>query len=272
MQVRVTSALVGGVTRFGPLASLVARVRKWPVFRQAVNLAAGYNRVFPDLAAARAFADRYTEPGHESAENQDDLRVYLARARPGDYPVMLHLGRLLLGGLRVFDLGGSLGNLFYLYDRYLDFPASLCWTVHDLPGPMERGREFARQKGESRVRFTADAGDASGQDVLLVSGALHYFDFALADYLGGLARRPRHVFLNRTPLVDAPTAATVQYTPGVAMVACRLLNRGELVTGLERLGYRLVDAWRVPELSIKLPYDPEYWVREYSGVYFRAEW
>jgi putative methyltransferase (TIGR04325 family) len=55
------------------------------------------------------------------------------------------------------------------------------------------------------------------------------------------------------------------------MVACRLLNRAELVTGMQSLGYRLVDSWSVPELSIRLPYDPEYWVREYSGAYFRTE-
>jgi hypothetical protein len=48
------------------------------------------------------------------------------------------------------------------------------------------------------------------------------------------------------------------------------LNRAELIKGMERLGYGLVDSWPVPEFSIKLPYDPQYWVREYSGVYFQA--
>ena len=74
--------------------------------------------------------------------------------------------------------------------------------------------------------------------------------------------------VNRTPLVNAPTAATVQYTHNV-MVACRLLNRRDLLAGMERAGYQLLDSWHVPEFAIKLPYDPDYWVRQYSGLYFR---
>jgi putative methyltransferase (TIGR04325 family) len=256
------------LTRVRPLASLLSRVRKWPGARQLINLAAGYNRVFPDLASARRVAERYAEYGHGCDENAAVLRGLMAAARPSDYPVLFHLSGLPREGLRVFDLGGTTGDIFYLYDRYLNFPASVRWTVHDLPGIMERGRDFARQRGETRVQFTDDLHGASGYEVFLVSGALHYFDFALPDYLAGLPRRPRHVIVNRTPLVDAATAATVQKTE--VMVACRLLNRAELIAGMERLSYRLVDSWRVPEFSIKLPYDPEYWVREYSGIYFRA--
>jgi putative methyltransferase (TIGR04325 family) len=259
------------LTRLPVLGSQTARVRKWPLVRQGVNFAAGHNRVFPDLPAAKAFAERYSQYGHESAENVGGLRTALATTRPSDYPVLFHLARLPLEGLRLFDLGGTMGNLLYLYDRYLNFPTSLRWTVHDLPRQMERGRVFARQQGESRLQFTDDILAASSHHVLLVSGALHYLDFALGDYVAGMSQPPRHVIVNRTPLVDAPTAATVQYTPGVVMVPCRLLNRKELVSGMERAGYRLVDSWRVPELSISLPFDPEYWVREYTGLYFRAE-
>jgi putative methyltransferase (TIGR04325 family) len=269
-QVRATSALMRRLTGVRTLAPLVARVRKWPVARQAIDWAAGYNRVFPDLSAAREVAQRYARHGHDSAENARGLRDDMATTRPSDYPVLFHLLGLPLDGLRVFDLGGTSGNLFYLYDRYLNFPASLRWTVHDLPGHAERGREFARQRGESRLHFTDDPNGASGSDVLLVSGSLHYFDFALADYVAGLGRRPRHVLVNRTPLVNAPTAATVQNSHHGVMVACRLLNRAELVAGMGGLGYELVDSWRAPEFSISLPYDPEYWVKEYSGAYFRA--
>jgi putative methyltransferase (TIGR04325 family) len=134
---------------------------------------------------------------------------------------------------------------------------------------VERGRAIARDRGEARLLFTEDLYGASGHDVLLISGALHYFEFELADYVAGLAAPPEHVFVNRTPLVDGPAAATVQYTYDGVMVACRLLNRAELVSGMQRAGYRLADSWCAPELSIKLPFDPEYWVKEYSGLYFR---
>jgi putative methyltransferase (TIGR04325 family) len=249
----------------------MGRVRKLPVVRQAVDFVAGFNRVFPDLSSAREVAERYAEHGHDSAANARGLRDDMAAARPSDYPALFHLSGLPLDGLRVFDLGGTMGNIFFLYDRYLNFPATLRWTVHDLTGHRERGREVARQRDESRLLFTDDLHGASGSDVLLVSGSLHYFDFTLADYIAGLAERPKHVMVNRTPLVNAPTAATVQDSHHGVMVACRLLNRAELVAGMERLGYRLVDSWRAPEFSVTLPYNPEHWVREYSGLYFRAE-
>jgi putative methyltransferase (TIGR04325 family) len=258
------------VCRVGPLASLVGRVRKWPGIRQLVNLVAGYNRVFPDMNAARAAARRYGLPGADSEEDSSSLQAQMTATRPSDYPVLFHLSRLPLEGLRVFDLGGTLGNLFYLYDRYLTFPASLRWTVHDLPRNMGRGREYARQRDETRIHFAEKAGDACGHDLLLVSGALHYFEFDLPDFLAGLAVRPRGVLVNRTPLVKAPTAATVQFAYRGVMVACRLLNRSDLVTRMTALGYELVDTWRAPEFSIKLPYDPDYWVKEYTGLYFRT--
>lgn len=268
LQVGKTSALMRRLTRLRPLASLVGRLGKWPLTRPAVDLVAGYNRVFPDLAAALKVVDRYGRPGHGSAENAHALQDFMSATRPSDYPVLFHLSRLPLEGLRVFDLGGTTGDLFYLYGRYIGFPETLRWTVHDLSPQMERGRELARQRSESRLQFSDDVDGASGHDVLLVSGSLHYFDFTLADYLAGLDQPPRHVIINRTPLVDAPTAATVQYTHGV-MVACTLFNRAELVAGMQQRGYRLADSWRVLEFSIGLPYDPDYWVREYSGAYFR---
>jgi putative methyltransferase (TIGR04325 family) len=240
------------------------------VARQVVGHVAGYNRVFRDLSAARAVAERFAQHGHDSLQNACGLRDDMATSRPSDYPVLFHLSRLKLEGFRVFDLGGTSGNIFFLYDGYLNFPANLRWTVHDLPGHAQRGRDRAWQKGETRLHFTDDPHGASGSDLLLVSGALHYFDFGLASYIAELPHRPRHVLVNRTPLVNAPTAATVQHSHHGVMVACRLLNRAELVSGMESLGYRLVDSWRAPEFSIKLPYDPEYWVREYSGLYFRV--
>lgn len=269
-QIGLTSAFLRELCRLGPVASLVSRVRKWPVVKQAADLAAGYNRVFPDLPAAREVVERYAEPGHDSAKNVDGLHAFLARIWPSDYPVLFHLARLPLDGLRVFDLGGTTGNMLLLYDRYLDFPMSLRWTVHDLPGNLERGRDFVRQQSERRLQFDDNPHGASGHDVLLVSGALHYFDFTLAEYVAGLSRRPKHVLINRTPIVDAPSAATVTYNQGV-LVACRLINRADLVAGMEKLGYRLLDSWRAPELSMKLPYDPDYGVREYSGIYFRDD-
>ena len=167
-QVLATSAFMRELTRLRPLESLMARVRKWPLLRQAINLVAGFNRVFPDLAAAQHVVVRYARSGADSGVNASALQDLMSATRPSDYPVLFHLSRLPLEGLRVFDLGGTMGNIFYLYDRYLNFPGSLHWTVHDLPGHMSRGRDLARQRAETRLEFTEDVYGASGHDVLLV--------------------------------------------------------------------------------------------------------
>jgi putative methyltransferase (TIGR04325 family) len=269
-QIRGVSALAREASRLPLAAAVLSRVRHRPVAKNAIDLLAGYNRVFADLPAARAVAEACGENGHDSPENGNALRDLMEKTRPSDYPVLFHLARLPLMQMRVFDLGGTMGNLFYLYDRHIHFPEGLRWTVHDLPGHMARGQDLARRRSESRIGFTGDVQGASGHDLLLISGSLHYFDFSLAEYVARLDRRPEHVLVNRTPLVDAPEAATVQYTHGT-MVACKLLNRADLIAGMTGQGYELVDSWSAPEFSIRLPYDPDYWVKEYSGMYFRAK-
>ncbi len=71
-------------------------------------------------------------------------------------------------------------------------------------------------------------------------------------------------------MVNAPSAATIQYVQGT-MVACKLMNKSELIAGMKHVGYDLADSWIAPEFSIKLPYDPDYWVKEYTGLYFQAK-
>ena len=243
-QIRAAARIMHVLNRQPGMASMLACLRRLPLVSWGTNVLAGYNRVFLDLPSAQAIARWYGRPTAGSAESAQGLAVDMSRTRPSDYPVLLHLSRLPLKQLRIFDLGGTTGDLFYLYGRYLDFPPCLRWTVYDLPQNLERGLHQARQIGESHLHFSDELYGASGHDVLLVSGALHYFDFELADYLAALPEPPRHVFINRTPLVDLPSKATVQYAAhrGV-MSACRLLNRANLIAGLTGLGYELVDSW-----------------------------
>lgn len=142
-QIRLTSALLRQLTRERHLASIVRRLDKWSLTRQAVNVVAGYNRVFPDLSTAQKIVEQYGMPSHESVANIYALQDLMTATRPSDYPVLFHISRFTRDGLRVFDLGGMMGDLFYLYDRYLGFPQSLRWTVHDLPNQMELGRALA---------------------------------------------------------------------------------------------------------------------------------
>ena len=267
-QIRLLSAVVVAAHRSRGVASLIRSARSWRLPRKVFEALAGYRRVFPTLAEAGAVAARYAGPGYDDPEYLD-LHLDLAKsARPSDYPVLFHLNRIVGGETTVFDLGGCVGNLFYGYRGYLDRPGELRWTVYDLPATLESGRRIALERGETRLRFTGDLADADGVDVLLVSGALHYFEFTLHGFLESLSRKPRHILINRTPLTDDAPCATVQDANGY-IVPCRLINATGLIDDLRSLGYALVDRWTVPELSVNIPFFPDRSVREYSGFYLR---
>lgn len=118
------------------------------------------------------------------------IRRHLALAedaRPSDYSVMFHLERMLPGVKRLVDLGGNVGNLFYCYSRYLNLPESFRWVV-EIASVVEAGAALASKHGEQRLQFVGSLEDAAaeGQDadtVLLVSGALHYFETPLGEML-----------------------------------------------------------------------------------------
>jgi putative methyltransferase (TIGR04325 family) len=133
---------------------------------------------------------------------------------------------------------------------------------------LELGRQLARERGEKRLRFTDDLEALDGHDVLLVSGALHYVESPLPDVLRRLSRKPNHVFINRTPMTSVKSVVTVQ-DAGDSLFACKIIHRPELIAGMEKVGYLLVDQWSVPELSVHIPFYPEYSVSEYTGLYFQ---
>jgi putative methyltransferase (TIGR04325 family) len=94
---------------------------------------------------------------------------------------------LILDGAKIFDLGGNIGHLFYLYDRYLDLPQDCIWLVFDLPAPVESGKIRATNRGENRLRFTRKWEDATGAELLIASGSLHYFDTPLSQMVSELS-------------------------------------------------------------------------------------
>jgi putative methyltransferase (TIGR04325 family) len=227
--------------------------------------------VYDSLEEGQAVAGRYMKLSHECDDNAK-LHLSLSKvARPSDYPVLFHLEKLLPRIGSVFDLGGNVGNLFYCYAKYLDLPPGLRWTVYDLPGILEIGRRLAHERQEYALTFTASFQEANGADVLLASGSSHYFVPSLPDLLRPLMKKPKYVILNRTPLLgDHGPVVTVQ-DAGTFLVACTLYREQDIIAGFESLNYEKIDSWRVPELSIRIPFYPECTIHEYSGFLFRLE-
>ena len=260
-RLRAVEALPGG-------NRLMRRVATWRITAPVLNAVLGYHRVFNSLSEAVAAARPYAEGGHENAEHSK-LHMSLAEVpRPSDYAALFHMRGLILDGAKIFDFGGSIGNLFYLYDRYLNLPPDCIWLVFELPAWVELGQNVATKRDENRLRFTRKWEDATGAELLIASGSLQYFDTPLSQMVSELPEKPSHILINRTPLIDGPTKATVQ-DGGTHRVGCVLYNRTEFVTAFEAIGYEVVDSWKAWELSLKVVGKPEYSALPYSGFFFR---
>jgi len=230
----------------------------------------GYRRPFASLAHAKDALGAADNRGHLSPDN---INVHLNLAehpRPSDYAAFFYLAPHAPHMRRLFDIGGSVGNLFYYYTRYLRLHPDAEWLTMDLPEVVEVGRRIAEQRNASRLRFTTDFDDAEGSDLMIASGSLHYFSEPLPVMISRLRRRPRHVLVNRTPMTGRTDFATTQ-DARTYRVACMVYNRAHFIKLFEDIGYRLVGQWEAPELSINIPLHPRHSVKAYTGMFFTAD-
>ena len=223
---------------------------------------------FKDAWAAAA------EDRHAGHDHPDSVRYSIELAsslRPSDYAALYWLLRLSPSS-SILDYGGSVGNLFYNYCPFLSDHASLTWIVNDLPSVIAEGRRLAVERGVAhQLSFTETLQDAPETEILLASGAIHYWEHEIEEFFAQLRGRPEHVIVNRTPLHESARAfITIQRNENYA-VPCIVRNAGEFIASFERLGYVLVNRWRALELAINMPLFPEKAVPWYSGFYFRLE-
>lgn len=231
----------------------------------------GFRRGFATREEAERCVAAY---GFSEHEHPAAIRRHLAlaeHARPSDYAVMFHLEQLLPGMKRLVDLGGNVGNLFYCYSKYLDFPADFQWVVAEIAPVAEAGAKLAKERNEGRLRFATDLMDVASQgrdaDTLLVSGALHYFEKPLGEMLTEAGLAPAQVIVNRSPVLEAGTVIGIQ-DGGDYVTTARVLDRRALVASMEAAGYRLADEWEAAELNMRLPLRPQSSVESYSGFLF----
>jgi len=270
LRIRLSARALNKLGKTPSMAPLVRLLRTHPIGKRVGHWLAGYRRPFPDLETAAREAQRFLgSTHHDKANAREHLRLSVEQ-RVSDYPVIFHLSKLE-APRHLFDLGGNFGNLFYCYARYLPNTERMLWTVCDLPHVVEFGARVARHRHvDDRLRFTTDRTTANGADIFLVSGALHYFAEPLDRIIAGLADRPRHVFVNRAPLADAPAICTVQ-DAGFGLAACILHDRPSLIDGMKALGYSLIDEWAIHDMSLQIPLYPERSAACYRGLYFRLD-
>jgi putative methyltransferase (TIGR04325 family) len=269
-QIRVLASLLNALGKRSAGRKLINRLRCNRATRTPLDICLGFRRTFPSFAAAQACASQYIQAGHE---HPDEIRFHTASSdtvRESDYPVLFYLAPLASELCRVFDLGGNVGNLFYAYQRKIKFPPALLWTVYDLPVKKPLGEKLAADRAERRIRFASTLAEASGSDVFIASGSLHYFEEPLHVILASLDSPPKHVFVNRTPCSTGPDVITVQDNRSY-LVPCKLHSRTALLTGMQSLGYELQAEWPVYERRLPVPTHPDLCAHTYSGFYFRKK-
>jgi putative methyltransferase (TIGR04325 family) len=269
-QIRALTSLLNFLGSRSAGVNLIARLRSNRTAQSLLDASLGFRRVFPSFAAAQASASHYIQAGHE---HPDEIRYHTSiseTVRESDYPLLFHLAPLAPDLRHVFDFGGNVGNLFYAYQTQLRFPPTLRWTVYDLPMKKTLGEKLAAERGETRIRFADTIGEASGTNVFIASGSLHYFEQPLHEILRTLELLPNRVFVNRSPSSAGADLITVQDNRSY-LVPCKLHSRANLITGMQALGYELQSEWPVHELRLLLPTHPDLSARTYSGFYFRRK-
>jgi len=231
-----------------------------------------YRGVYPTFAAAQQSAPPSKPTGYDNAASADLYLDRTKRVYPADYPVLFWLEKLFLSGRKsVFDLGGHIGVAYYAYRKYLTYPASLRWVVHDVPAVMARGRELAtRLDSHKALSFADSTRDATGFDVFFASGSLQYLPVTLGEILNELPQRPRHVLVNLTPLHPSESFFTLQ---SIATSYCpyRVTQFGRFVEELGKVGYRQRDVWENPDKRCEIAFDPAHSLDRYYGGLFDLE-
>jgi putative methyltransferase (TIGR04325 family) len=232
----------------------------------------GFRRTFSSFEEARRQASKYRVPSHEHPGNISIHTYRTEEIRPSDYPVLFHMQRLMGEVHSVLDIGGSIGNLFYCYSKYLSYPPGMTWTVFEVPETVAAGSRVAHQRNEHRLRFVEHIQDCDAVDAVIISGALHYFEQLPPALMEGLRRQPRHVFINRTPVINGPSVFTIQdHEQYFAISPARVLSHDALLQAMSDAGYELVDEWKANELKLHIPLHPDASVSAYSGFYFRMK-
>jgi putative methyltransferase (TIGR04325 family) len=235
----------------------------------------GFRSGFATREEADRCAARY---GFQQHEHPNAIKRQLAvaeSARPSDYAALFHLQQLLPTLGRVIDLGGSVGNLFYCYSQYLDFPEDFRWVVVEIAPVAEAGTALAQERGATKLRFATNLAEAAAHDdgkatLFLVSGALHYFDTPLGTMLTDAGLAPEHAIVNRSPVSEAGSVFGIQ-DGGKYVTTARMLDRRTLLTSMEQAGYRLQDEWIAAELNMRIPLRPSKSVESYSGLLFSRQ-
>lgn len=231
-----------------------------------------YYGLFDSFESARAWLPANPEPDQSALEAMF-ASVSTKKVSADDYPVMWWLQHAFrASATKILDIGGSVGDHYYAYRRYVDMPSGLAWRIVDVPAIVLAGRRLAAAQRAVALEFCENLqrstmeGDA---EVWMSSGAIHYLDKARPSrLLERCATRPRHVLLNNLPLYGGQDYVTAQNIGTGSFAPIHVYNKGRYIRDIEALGYELQDEWPADERSLYLPGYPERSFPSFTGLYF----
>ena len=247
-------------------------LRKWHRFEydQHFDRVYQWQRMFSGVYPSFEAAENAIPPGKIVGFDHSETAAFLgqrARILPSDYPIMYWLRELMGPGTRILDFGGYSGISYRAYASYLRYPDGMKWIVYDVPTVIAAARKLHEPVAltEKYLRFTDSMTDVDCVDIFLASGSLHYCKENLSAFIQRLRIRPRHLLLNKLPLITGKPFVTLQ-NMGPAIAPYRIFNADELSQEVKALGYRVVDTWGNPDVACYIPFHPDSTVKEFTGM------
>lgn len=257
-----------GILGSEPARGILGRIAQRPAGNRLLNRISGSYGAYETFEEGWSVARSTKLAGHEDPAEVSAHLKWSENLRPSDYPALGLIAKIQPHDVKVFDYGGNVGNVYYSYVPHLKGADRIQWVVYDIPAITESGRRIAAERGASELTFVDELDSFRAEQILLISGAFHYWESDVPAFLRQFPERPRHILINRSPVHETqPSFIAVQRTPTCAF-PCRVWNAEELVSAFENEGYALADRWKATELALKLPLFPERWVANYSGFYF----
>ena len=258
------------------IESTVPLIRKWHRFEYEQHFLriAQWERLFSGVYPTFAAASAAIPAGRNSSYDNPDSATFLghtASVRSADYPVLFWLSRLLPQNPRVFDFGGYLGISYYSFEKFLDYPPNLQWTIYDVAAVARAGEKLAQEKDSRRqLSFTTSFERSQEFTLFLSFGSFQFPEQTFAEFFRPLSMRPAHVLINKLPFTEKRTFYTL-HNMGPALAPYRIANREEFLQSAYDLNYELVDEWENPEFGCYIPFHPDHSVRAFSGMYLRQK-
>ena len=185
--------------------------------------------------------------------------------QPSLFASLFWLSRIIETDSQVLDFGGAYGQTCRELAKRMDLPDGVEWHVVDLPAALHRGRQIADTLGRSNLHFSEEIRDVGSCDIFLSRGCLQYVNTPLLELIKELSVLPRHILLDKIPLIDGGGFITLQSLQ-VTASPYQIFNRDQFLEPLLVAGYEILDEWEVWELKCQIPFEPRRYLPQHTGL------